>query len=527
MSGQYDAIVIGGGHNGLTSAAYLARAGRRVLVLEKRYTVGGASATEEFAPGFRNSSCAFVVGYLRPGIIRDLELERHGLEIRQVRHEFFPMDDGRYMLLSDDAAHNEREIAKFSARDHEGLERMRSMLAPLSEFFGRRMLRRPPTSKGGLRDMLEWGQIGIDLWRLRREGRYRLMQVMTQSASSLLDRYLESDQAKLPYAFGAISGNMNDLDTPTTAYRLLHGQLCEVNGIPGAWGLPMGGMGAVSDAICSAAKEHGAEIRTNAPVRRVLVENGRATGVVLEDGERIGSRVVLSNADPKRTFLGLVEAAHLGREFRDDIANYRMESGTFRMNFALSELPKFDCVPGEGGGSHLDGMIYVLPSIPYIREAFNDTRLGNWSRAPIIEAVIPSIHDGTLAPPGKHVMSISARYFPRVLSHGRSWDDCKAEAADCIIDTFGRYAPNFRRSIIAQLALSPLDLEREYGLTGGDVAHGQYELNQLFTMRPHRDAAGCTTPIRGLYLCGAGTHPGGGVSGIPGYHAAHLALRAL
>lgn len=527
MAKSYDAIIVGGGHNGLTSAAYLARAGKRVLVLEKRYVVGGASATEEFAPGFRNSSCSFVVGYLRPQIIKDLELGRHGLSIRHVENDFFALDDDNYMLLTADKDHNAQEIGKFSARDADGLERMNAMLEPLSIFFGERMLRPPPTSKHFWRDTLEWLRMGKDLFRMSRADRNRLAKVMTQSAGSLLDRYLESDQAKLPYAFGAISGNMNDLDTPTTAYRLLHGQLCEINGIAGAWGVPKGGMGAISDAICSAAQEHGAEVRTNAPVKRILIENGTAIGVELEDGEQIKASAVLSNADPKRTFLNLIDAEHLDTEFRRDIEGYHMESGTFRMNFALNELPNFTCMPGTEAGPQHDAMIYVLPSIDYIRQAFNDTRAGNWSKSPILEAVIPSIHDDSLAPAGKHVMSISGRYFPRHLSNGRSWDDCRDEAADCIVDTFSRYAPNFRDSIIAQTALSPLDLEREYGLTGGDIAHGQYELNQLFTMRPHPDAAGCTTPINGLYICGAGTHPGGGVSGIPGYHAANLVLRSI
>jgi len=524
---QYDAIVVGGGHNGLTSAAYLARAGKRVLVLEKRYIVGGASATEEFAPGYRNSSCSFVVGYLRPQIIKELDLARHGLSIKIVENEFFALDDSRYMLLNGDAAHDAEQVSKFSSRDVEGLQKMNAALAPLSEFFAKRMLRPPPTSKHFWRDLVEWSRIGWDLLRLSSAERSRLVSVMTQSASSLLDRYLESDEAKLPYAFGAISGNMNDLETPTTAYRLVHGQLCEINGVSGAWGLPMGGMGAISDALCSAAQGYGAEVRTDAPVRRILVEGGRATGVELEDGEKIRAKAVLSNADPKRTFLDLVDEQHLDKEFRSDIGCYHMESGTFRMNFAISELPDFTCMPGKEVGPQHEGMIYVLPSTEYIRQAFNDTRNGNWSRSPVLECVIPSIHDDSLAPPGKHVMSISGRYFPRHLSGGRNWDDCRDEAADCIIDTFGRCAPNFRSSIIAQTALSPLDLEREYGLTGGDIAHGQYELNQLFTMRPHRDAAGCTTPIKSLYICGAGTHPGGGVSGIPGLHAANLVLRSI
>jgi phytoene dehydrogenase-like protein len=527
MKPDYDAIIVGGGHNGLTSAAYLAKRGKSVLVLEKRHIVGGASATEEFAPGVRNSSCSFVVGYLRPEIIRELNLERYGLKIEQIKNEFFPLDDGRHMLLTDDPVHNEKEIAKFSDVDNEGLRRMRSMLSPLSSFFAKRMLRRVPSANGGWRSMLEWVHIGLDLLRLGREDRFRLVKVMTQSANDILKRYLESDQAKLLYAFGAISGNMNDLDTPTTAYRLLHGQLCEINGIQGAWGVPIGGMGAISDAICQSAVDYGAEVRTNAAVKRVLVEKGRARGVELADGDKITAKVVLSNADPKRTFLELVEPEYLSPQFLEDMQYYRMESGSFRMNFALSELPNFTCLPGTTPGPQHEAMIYVLPSIDYIGRAFSDTRAGNWSSSPIIEALIPSMHDNSLAPAGTHVMSISARYFPRHLSNGRNWDDCREQATNCIIDTFNKYAPNFRASIMAQQSLTPLDLEREYGLTGGDIAHGQYELHQLFTMRPHPDAAGGTTPIRNLYLCGGGAHPGGGVSGLPGYHAAQLALRSI
>ena len=318
MSKHHDAIVIGGGHNGLTSAAYLARAGKKVLVLEKRYTVGGASATEEFAPGFRNSSCSFVVGYLRPQIIKDLQLDKYGLTIRHVENEFFALDDENYMLLTADPDHNAREISKFSVSDVDGLKRMNSMLQPLSEFFGKRMLWPPPTSKHAWRDTLEWLRMARDLLRMNRADRGRLVRVMTQSAGSLLDRYLESDEAKLPYAFGAISGNMNDLDTPTTAYRLLHGQLCEINGVQGAWGVPKGGMGAISDAICRAAMNHGAEVRTNAPVKRVLIENGRATGVELEDGATFHATAVLSNAEPE---------AHVPRHGRSGAPVGRVSKG--------------------------------------------------------------------------------------------------------------------------------------------------------------------------------------------------------
>jgi phytoene dehydrogenase-like protein len=525
VTGRLDAIIVGGGHNGLTAAAYLARAGKSVLVLERRAILGGASATEEFAPGFRNSTCAFVAGYLRPELIEDLQLARRGLSITPLRSDFFPMHDGRSLLLVGQEEHDRRELGAFSSRDYDGLQAMQAALDPLGAFFGRLMLLPPPSLSARPANLLRWLRILREFMRLSLADRQRLIRILSQSADDFLARYLESDAAKLGHAFAAISGNMSDLRAPTTAFKLVHGKLCQVNGEQGVWGLPRGGMGAISEALADAAREYGAQIRVSSPVRRVLVERGRATGVELEDGEVLHAGCVLSNADPRRTFLGLVDQAALPAEFRRDMEGYRCESGTFRMNFALDALPDFTCRPGDG--QHLRGTTYVIPSLAYVQEAYECARRGDWSAHPILEVVIPSLHDDSLAPPGKHVMSISARYFPRHLSGNRSWDDCREAAADTIVDTLTRFAPNFRASIIARQSLSPLDLEREYGLTGGDVLHGQYELHQLFSMRPHPDAAQYRTPVPGLYLCGAGAHPGGGVSGLPGRNAARAVLRDL
>lgn len=525
MAKPLDAIIIGGGHNGLTAAAYLARAGRSVLVLERRAIVGGASATEEFAPGFRNSTCAFVAGYLRPELIKDLELERRGLQITALRSDFFPMLDGRSLLLTGEEQNDRREIGAFSAKDYEGLQEMKAVLDPLAKFFDQVMRDPPPELELKFGNIRTWWRLLRNVMRLSVIERQQLVRVLSQSANDFLSRYLESDAAKLIYAFAAISGNMSDLHTPTSAFKLVHGKLCQVNGEPGVWGLPRGGMGAISETLADAARQYGAEIRTSSPVRRIVIEQGRAVGVELCSGEVIRARHVLSNADPRHTFLDLVEPSALNEGFRKDIEAYRCESGTFRMNFALNALPDFTSRPGDG--AQLRGTIYIIPSLAYVQEAYECARRGEWSAQPILEAVIPSLQDDTLAPPGQHVMSISARYFPRHLSDGRHWDDCRTAAANAIIDTMTAFAPNFRESIIAYQALSPLDLEREYGLTGGDVLHGQYELHQLFSMRPHPDAAQHRTPVSGLYLCGAGAHPGGGVSGVPGRNAARVALRDL
>lgn len=528
MSTRYDAIVIGGGHNGLTAAFYLARAGKSVVVLERRGIVGGACVTEEFHPGFRNSSCSFVMSYLRPEVIADMELGRRGLKATKMQGGFHPLEDGRYMLFTGEAAHDDAEIGKFSNRDAEGLARLRGVLTGLADFMAQYVMKPPPSlGASGLRDSLAWLGFGWDLSKLEPELRHRLMLILTGSVTGFLASYLESDEAMLPLALSATSGSPLDIDGPATALRLVQNRLGQFDGVRGAWGLPMGGMGTITQLMAQAVEEKGGEIRVNAPVAEVLVEGGEVRGVRLESGEVIRASVVLSNADPKRTFLKLVPPGVLDDQFVADIEQYRCESQSFRMNLALSELPDFACLPGREPGPQHTGSIHICPSLDYLRRAYRDAREGRWSHRPVIDAMIPSLFDDTLAPQGQHVMMINARFHPRHLADGRSWHDAKHEAADELIATMDAYAPNFRQSVIGRVVLSPADLEEEYGLTGGDNFHGQILPSQIFHMRPHPRASGYRTPLRNLYLCGSGAHPGGGVSGAPGHNAAQVVLKDL
>ena len=528
MAERYDAVVIGGGHNGLTAAFYLAKAGKSVLVVERRGIVGGACVTEEFHPGFRNSSCAFVMSYLRPEVIADMELERRGLTAIKMQGDFFPLTDGRHMLFTGDAAHDDAEIGKFSNRDAEGLARLRAVLTELADFMAAYLMK-PPPSLGGrsLRDGLDWLGFGWDLRKLKPERRHRLMMILTGSVTGFLSSYLESEEAILPLALSATSGCPMDIDGTATALRLVQNQLGQFAGVRGAWGLPLGGMGTITQLMADAVRDKGGDIRVNAPVREVLVESGEARGVRLETGEDIRASVVLSNADPKRTFLKLVPSGALDEQFVADIRQYRSESQSFRMNVALEELPDFTCLPGREAGAQHTGSIHICPSLDYLRQAYRDAQTGDWSRHPVIDAMLPTLFDDSLAPDGRHIMMVNARFHPRYLSGGRSWHDEKETAADHLIATINDYAPNFRQSVIGRQVLSPADLEEEYGLTGGDNFHGQFLLSQIFHMRPHPRASGYRTPLAKLYLCGSGAHPGGGVSGAPGHNAAQVVLRDL
>lgn len=530
MAAAYDVVIIGGGHNGLTAAAYVADAGHKVLVLERRAVLGGAAVTEEFYPGYRNSICSYVASLLNPTVMGDLDLAGHGLEFLPLASSFYPKLDGRYLLLTDDDSWNRAEIGKFSDKDYEAKQRFDAMLKEAADLISQYLLRPPPPlieGRLGIGELLTLGKAGVAFRRLQPETRHRLAQLFTSSVQSLMERYFESDALRLLYYKSSIAGSFMGLDQLGSAINLLHLSLGEINGVRGQWAFARGGMGAISEALATAARTRGAEIRTSAPVAKIVIEQGRAVGVRLETGDTIRARCVLSNCEPKRTFLGLIDEVHLESEFRADIAGWRTESGSFRMNLALRELPDFSCLPGTKAGIHHKGFINLVSSTDAIHRTFLQAKAGEWPDEPLITIVIPSTLDDSLAPSGHHVVSVFCQHFPYELSDGRSWDDHKETVANLVIETIQRYAPNLKDALVGWQALTPLDLEREYGLTGGDVYHGKMELDQLFAMRPHPTCANYRTPVGGLYLCGGGTHPGGGVSGAPGYNAAQRVIKDL
>ena len=519
-SGDYDVVVIGAGHNGLTCAGYLAKAGLSVKVVERRGVVGGATVTEEFHPGFRNSVCSYSVSVLNPKVIQDLELHRHGMEIiERPLAGFLPLPDGDYIKYYADVERMKAEIARHSAKDAESLEAYYATLDQMGD-VGDTVLRTPPNLGGGMFEMLKALWANRKVASLDLEGQRDLADIMVMSAADILDRWFESEPLKAIFGFRSIIGMLTSPYNPGTAYVFLHHCMGEVNGRKGVWGHVKGGMGGITVAMASFARSAGADIEVDAPVAEVIVEGDRAVGVRLEDGRRIRARAVAANVDPKLLFLKLLDRDAVDPGFRRRMENYRCVSGTFRMNVALKELPDFKCLPGKTVQEHHTGGIVMAPSLEYMHEAYNDARRHGWSRRPIVELVIPSTVDDTLAPEGRHVASLFAQHFNPDLPDGKTWDDVKDEAADCIIDTVTEYAPNFKDAVIARQVLSPLDLEREFGLTGGDIFHGALDLNQIYCLRPTLGYADYRMPIKGLYLCGAGAHPGGGVSGAPGHNAA-------
>ncbi len=524
MAAARDAIIVGGGHNGLVCAFYLARAGLKVTVLERRSIVGGAAVTEEFFPGFRNSIASYTVSLLNPKISRDLGLAERGLRIvpRQVSN-FLPVNDRDYL-----AGTSPGEIAKFSPTDAARIGDYAARLETIADVLRDLMLRTPPNlTRGGwtaaLPELLKSAALGRHLSTLDLTARRDLLALFTQSAGDWLDGWFESAPIKAVLGFDSIVGNYASPYTPGSAYVLLHHVFGEVNGVKGAWGHAIGGMGAITQAMAAACREQGVEIRTDCAVREVIVKNGRAVGVATEAGESLYAPRVVSNLNPKLLFGTMVEAAALPADFRERIARYRNGSGTFRMNVALSALPRFTCLPEPG--PHLTAGIIMAPSLAYMERAYADARQSGWSKAPIVEMLIPSMVDDTLAPPGRHVASLFCQHVAPELSGGRSWDDHRDEVARLMIDTVDGFAPGFRESVLGMQALSPLDLERIFGLTGGDILHGKLELDQLFSARPVLGHGNYRSPIAGLYMCGAGTHPGGGVTGAPGHNAAREILK--
>ncbi len=524
-----DVVIIGGGHNGLVCSAYLAMAGIKVVVLDQRHVVGGAAVTEEFSPGFSNSVASYTVSLLNPKIIRDLDLAAHGLRIveRPIAN-FLPLDDGRFLKVG--GGQTKREVAKFSARDADRLDDYQTRLAVVADVLRAVVLETPPNVVEGapvtaIAELIKAGRMGNRIRALGLDLQRDLLDLFTASAGDFLDGWFESTPIKAAFGFDSIVGNYASPYAPGSAYVLLHHNFGEVNGKKGVWGHAIGGMGAITQAMAKAAVTHGVDIRLSTRVRRVLVESGRAVGVETDKGETIRAAAIAAGINPRLLYLDLVEQRALPERFRQRMENWRCGSGTFRMNVALAELPDFTALPGVACAEHHASGIIIAPSLAYMERAYFDARSTGWSRRPIVEVVIPSTLDDTLAPRGQHVASLFCQHVAPRLPDGSSWDDHRETVADLMIATVDTYAPNFRRSVLARQILSPLDLERTFGLVGGDIFHGALDLGQIFSARPMLGHADYRGPVAGLYLCGSGGHPGGGVTGAPGHNAAREILR--
>ncbi len=524
---ETDVVIIGAGHNGLTCAAYLAMAGLRVKVVDRRKVVGGAAVTEEFHPGFRNSVAAYTVSLLNPQIMADLKLAGHGLRIVERRAQnFLPAPYGRHLLTGEGSTR--QSLARLSERDAGSLEAFNLRLEEIADVLRAFVLRAPPNIVEGrgtraIGEALNALGAARVLRRLSLEQQRSLLDLFTRSAGEMLDDVFESDLVKALFGFDAIVGNYASPYAAGSAYVMLHHAFGEVNGRKGVWGHAIGGMGAITQAMARAASGHGVGIELDAGVREVIVERGRAAGVILDNGETIRARYIAASVNPKLLYTRLLPSGALPADFLARIKHWRNGSGTFRMNVALSALPSFTALPGPG--DHLTAGIIIAPSLGYMDRAWQDARTHGWSRAPVVEVLIPSTLDDTLSPPGRHVASLFCQHVAPELPDGRSWDAHREEVADLMIATVDQYAPGFAASVIGRQVLSPLDLERQFGLLGGDIFHGALSLNQLFSARPMLGHADYRGPLKGLYHCGSGAHPGGGVTGAPGHNAARVILR--
>jgi len=523
MNSNYDVVVIGGGHNGLVNAAYLARAGKKVLVLERRHVLGGAAVTEEIFPGFKFSVASYVVSLLRPEIIRELDLPRHGMEVLPLDGTFTPMPDGDYLWRVNDHAKTRREITRHSRLDAEAYDEYGKAMVEMGRFVKPILgMTAPDPASLTLRGLSDLLSLARRFKRLPSNDKYNQVQLMTMSAADFLDQWFETDVLKATMSASGIIGTFLGVRSPGTAYVLLHHYMGEIDGAFRSWGLVRGGTGAISNAIAEAAREAGAEIRTEAPTARISVANGQATGVVLENGDEITANVVSSSVDPRLTFIRMVGAENLPGDFVEDINRYKFRGSSGKVNLALDALPDFTCLPGAG--PHLRGAISISPSVEYMERAYDDAKYGRFSRRPYIDIVIPSLTDPSIAPPGKHVMSCFVQYAPYHLKDG-TWDEKREKFGDTVIDTLAEYAPNLRDIILHRQVLTPLDIERRFGLSEGNIFQGELTLEQLFFLRPAPGWAQYKTPIRRLYMCGSATHPGGGIMGAPGLNAAKKILR--
>ncbi len=525
MPESFDVIIIGAGHNGLVTAAYLARAGRRVLVLESRELVGGCAVTEEIWPGYKVSTASYLSSLMQEKVVRELELEKFGYRVDAKDPAFFsPFPDGRHLFMWQDRAKTLTEIAKFSKRDAEAYPKYEAHLERLAMVAESLLLAAPPDfPPRGAGDFIEYLKLLGKLKGLSREEIVGLVKIFTQSAADFLDQWFESEQVKVTLATDGVIGANGGPRSPGTAYILLHHCMGGVNGHRGLWGFVRGGMGAVSNAIADSGRAKGVKIRTAAPVARILVRDGRARGVVLASGEEIEAKIVASNLDPRRTFLQLLGASDLPGDFRETIGRFRSEGTSLKMNLALRGLPEFSAYPGAPGPQH-GATMHICPTVEYIERAWDDAKYGRPSRNPLIEMTIPTMYDPSLAPEGRHIMGIFLQYAPYTLREG-SWDDQREPYAERILDVIEEYCPNIRSIVVERQTLTPLDLERRFGITGGNIFHGEMSLDQMFVLRPAAGWAKYRTPVKGLYLCGSGAHPGGGVMGAPGHNAAAAILQ--
>lgn len=515
---RYDAIVIGGGHNGLTNAAYLAKAGKKVLILERRHVLGGAAVTEEIYPGFKYSVCSYVVSLLRPEVIRELELPKYDLEIIPLDSTFSPMPDGNYLVRWGDHAKTRREIARHSTRDAEAYEQFGQLMIQMAMAIKPMLGLTPPRPTSlNPRDLFSLVSVGNHFRKLGGKLLYDLTKLMTMSSADYLDEWFETEVLKATMSASGIIGTFMGPRSPGTAYVLLHHYMGELDGSFRSWGFARGGMGTISRVIADAARHFGAEIRTESAVDRVRVKNGRACGVILASGEEIQGKIIVSGVDPKRTFLKMIDAHHLPAEFVRQVKNFKIRGSSAKVNLALDALPNFTSLPGDG--PHLSGAISISPSIDYIERAYDDAKYGDYSRRPYLDILLPSALDPSMAPPGKHVMSIFVQYAPFHLKDG-TWPDQRENFGDNVIATLTEYAPNLKDIILHRQVVTPWDLEQEFGLTEGNIFQGELTLDQLFFLRPVPGWAQYRTPIKNLYMCGAGTHPGGGVMAASGRLAA-------
>jgi phytoene dehydrogenase-like protein len=525
VSKTFDVVIVGGGHNGLVTAAYLARAGRRVLVLEARDLVGGCAVTEEIWPGYKVSTASYLSSLMQDKVVKDLELERYGYVVDAKDPAFFsPFPDGSYLFMWQDRVKTLAEIAKFSKKDAEAYPKYEDHLERLAIVAESLLLTTPPQfPPGGIGDYIEYLKLAGRLRGLSRKEMVGLVRIFTQSAAEFLDEWFESEQLKVTLATDGVIGANGGPRSPGTAYILLHHCMGGVNGHRGLWGFVRGGMGSVSNAIADSARAHGVTIRTESPVAKITVRHGQARGVVLQSGDEIEANIIASNLDPHRTFLKLIESGDLEPEFLNGIRKFRTEGTSLKMNLALNGFPEFKAYAGAPGPQH-GATMHICPSVEYVERAWDDAKYGRPSQSPLIEMTMPTMYDKSLAPPGKHIMGIFLQYAPYTL-RGTDWDAEREPYSQRILDVIEEYCPNIRSVVEHYQTLTPLDLERRFGITGGNIFHGEMSLDQMFVLRPLAGWARYRTPVKGLYLCGSGAHPGGGVMGAPGHNAAREILK--